>query len=260
MKKPEGPSLFIRIVSVFTALLVPLVTAPVSLAGTLYWDPDGDATGNNATTGANLGGTGPFTWDSSTAAWWDGTSVTDTTWTNSSSNTAYFWAGQPTFSTDGGERHRHHLGHEHHGERPDFCDHWGNRQFPHRQHQRQYADLGRRWRGGPDQCGRRHGLYADGDGGDRRADHRQLGPYGGRRWRCADAHQRQQHHQRLSQRQRWYGRRDQRCCVGQFHENHRDQRRHQLRLQGRQSDHWGRHHWRFGPCAAGGESQLLPVG
>lgn len=43
MKTPPGPSSFMRIVGVFVALVVPLSTAPVTLAATLTWDADGIA-------------------------------------------------------------------------------------------------------------------------------------------------------------------------------------------------------------------------
>lgn len=56
-------------------------------ANTLFWDPDANATGNNASTQANLGGAG--TWNTTTSNWWDG-SASDTTWNNANSDTAVF--------------------------------------------------------------------------------------------------------------------------------------------------------------------------
>jgi autotransporter-associated beta strand protein len=47
-------------------------------AATFYWDSDVTAAGNNATTGAGLGGTG--NWDTSTANWWNSTN--DVAWPN----------------------------------------------------------------------------------------------------------------------------------------------------------------------------------
>ena len=38
-------------------------------AGILYWDTDGSTGGNNASTGANLGGSG--NWSTADANWWD---------------------------------------------------------------------------------------------------------------------------------------------------------------------------------------------
>src|SRR4051812_47811456 len=55
-------------------------------AANRYWDSDLTATGNDATTGAGLGGAG--TWDTSTLNWWDGTAASDIAWTDG--NTAIF--------------------------------------------------------------------------------------------------------------------------------------------------------------------------
>ena len=65
-------------------------------AGTLYWDTDGSATGNSTVTGAGLGGAG--NWSTAVANWWDGSSITNTVWTEGSD--AIFWgtAGAVTLS------------------------------------------------------------------------------------------------------------------------------------------------------------------
>ena len=80
-----------------------------SQAATYYWDSDATAAGNNATTGAGLGGTG--TWDLTLANWWDLTN--DILWPNLA-DTAIFTGtagtvtlgvpittGGLTFNTDG---------------------------------------------------------------------------------------------------------------------------------------------------------------
>jgi fibronectin-binding autotransporter adhesin len=51
-------------------------------AGPYYWDGDGNVSGDNATTGAGLGGNG--IWNTSSPLWWDGTNPL-TAWTNPSS-------------------------------------------------------------------------------------------------------------------------------------------------------------------------------
>ncbi|HWA96904.1 MAG TPA: autotransporter-associated beta strand repeat-containing protein, partial [Pirellulales bacterium] len=59
------------------------------LAAPFYWDSDASASGNNASTGAGLGGSG--LWDTTTANWWDGVSVTnDNVWNNAGIDTAIF--------------------------------------------------------------------------------------------------------------------------------------------------------------------------
>ena len=89
MKKQAELSPFMRVLGVLLALWTPFITAPVAFSATLFWDADGTATGNNATTGAGLGGTG--SWDNlSTVNWWDGVSASDVTWNNSGINTAVF--------------------------------------------------------------------------------------------------------------------------------------------------------------------------
>jgi autotransporter-associated beta strand protein len=66
-------------------------------AATLYWDSDGSTVGNNASTGANLGGSG--IWSSADANWWNNSFGTPQVWTDG--NDAVFWgtAGAVTAST-----------------------------------------------------------------------------------------------------------------------------------------------------------------
>ena len=66
-------------------------------AATLYWDTDGSTGGNNASTGANLGGSG--IWSTANAHWWDTSLGTLQPWTDG--NDAVFWgtAGAVTAST-----------------------------------------------------------------------------------------------------------------------------------------------------------------
>ena len=56
-------------------------------AGTLYWDTDGSTAGNNASTGANLGGSG--IWSTADANWWATSLGTPQAWTEGSQ--AVFW-------------------------------------------------------------------------------------------------------------------------------------------------------------------------
>jgi len=56
-------------------------------AATLYWDTDGSTTGNNASTGANIGGSGA--WSSANSNWWNTSLNTLQGWTNGSD--AVFW-------------------------------------------------------------------------------------------------------------------------------------------------------------------------
>src|SRR5437763_1010257 len=51
MNYSDRPSLAARLTGVFIALLVPLATAPVSLATTLYWDTNGATAGSGAANG-----------------------------------------------------------------------------------------------------------------------------------------------------------------------------------------------------------------
>src|SRR5688572_4300985 len=66
-------------------------------AATLYWDTDGSTAGNNASTGANLGGSG--IWSTTQSNWWDTSLGTLQVWTNGSD--AVFWgtAGAVTVSS-----------------------------------------------------------------------------------------------------------------------------------------------------------------
>ncbi len=66
-------------------------------AGTLYWDTDGSTVGNNASTGANLGGSG--IWSTAATNWWDTSLGTLQPWKDGSA--AVFWgaAGAVTAAT-----------------------------------------------------------------------------------------------------------------------------------------------------------------
>ena len=65
-------------------------------AATYYWDNDAVALGNNAATGAGLGGAG--TWDTTATKWWN---ITDVAWPNLTTDTAIFTgtAGTVTLGT-----------------------------------------------------------------------------------------------------------------------------------------------------------------
>ncbi len=77
-------------------LLVGCLMAGNARAATYYWDgADNDPSGNNASTGAGLGGNG--VWDTVTPAWWDGVSA-DVPWVNSFNNFAVF-TGAPGIGT-----------------------------------------------------------------------------------------------------------------------------------------------------------------
>src|ERR1043165_3181715 len=65
-----------RIPLLITIALVVIGSLPSRAA--LYWDSDGSTSGNNASTGANLGGTG--NWDAA-GKWFDGVS-SDISWTS----------------------------------------------------------------------------------------------------------------------------------------------------------------------------------
>jgi autotransporter-associated beta strand protein len=62
--------------------------ATVVQAANLYWDGDATAAGNDATTGAGLGGTG--TWDTATAEWFSAGTLLNSAWSNSGNDVAYF--------------------------------------------------------------------------------------------------------------------------------------------------------------------------
>jgi autotransporter-associated beta strand protein len=53
-----------------SVMLAALLFGGATRAATLYWDTDGSITGNNASTGANLGGSGA--WSNAAPNWWDG--------------------------------------------------------------------------------------------------------------------------------------------------------------------------------------------
>ncbi len=71
----------------------PFVGAPAVAA--MYWDNDGSASGNNTSTGANMGGAG--TWDSASSKWFNGSA--NGTWTTG--RDAIFWgtAGTVTLAS-----------------------------------------------------------------------------------------------------------------------------------------------------------------
>src|SRR5437667_1495319 len=85
------------VVVVISAMLAVWEFGGPARAGTLYWDTDGSTAGNNASTGAELGGSG--TWSSMDANWWNTSLGTPQTWINGSD--AVFWgtAGAVTVST-----------------------------------------------------------------------------------------------------------------------------------------------------------------
>lgn len=69
-------------------------------AATFYWDADANATNNDSSTGADLGGAAG-TWDTTTSNWWGAISGSDEPWNNANNNTAVFWgtAGTVTLGT-----------------------------------------------------------------------------------------------------------------------------------------------------------------
>ena len=66
-------------------------------AGTLYWDTDGSTGGNNASTGANLGGSG--VWSTASTNWWDSSLGTLQVWTGGSDTMFWGTGGAITAST-----------------------------------------------------------------------------------------------------------------------------------------------------------------
>src|SRR5436190_19784323 len=80
-----------------SAMLAVLEFGDSARAATLSWDTDGSTAANNASTGANLGGSGM--WSSADANWWDTGLGTPQVWTDGSD--AVFWgmAGTVTAST-----------------------------------------------------------------------------------------------------------------------------------------------------------------
>src|SRR5882724_621968 len=86
-----------RLVLLALALFIGCDFARPAKAAILYWDPDGSTTGNDASNGANLGGSG--NWSISETNWWDANLGTPQAWTDGSD--AVFWgtAGAVTIST-----------------------------------------------------------------------------------------------------------------------------------------------------------------
>jgi autotransporter-associated beta strand protein len=84
-------------VAMASALLAMCEFSNPTRAATLYWDTDGSTAGNNASTGANIGGSG--VWNSSDFNWWDASLGSLQVWTNGGD--AVFWgtAGAVTVST-----------------------------------------------------------------------------------------------------------------------------------------------------------------
>jgi autotransporter-associated beta strand protein len=82
---------------VISAVLAISQLANPARAGTLYWDSDGSTAGNNASTGANLGGSG--IWNSTNTNWWDTGLGTPQVWIDG--RDAVFWgtAGAVTAAT-----------------------------------------------------------------------------------------------------------------------------------------------------------------
>src|SRR5437016_4579150 len=80
-----------------SAVLVLSQFGGVAPAATLYWDTDGSTSGNNASTGANLGGSG--IWSTTDTNWWDTSLAILQPWTHGSD--AVFWGatGAVTLST-----------------------------------------------------------------------------------------------------------------------------------------------------------------
>ncbi len=80
-----------RCLAIFMVVIMASWQIALPLQGaTIYWDPDASTTGNNVD-GTNLGGTG--TWDTTTALWWDTSSLA--VWPNTSADTAIFTYAYP---------------------------------------------------------------------------------------------------------------------------------------------------------------------
>ena len=60
-------------------------------AAILYWDTDGSTVGNNASTGANLGGSG--VWSATNTNWWNTNFASLQGWTNGSDSVFWGTAG-----------------------------------------------------------------------------------------------------------------------------------------------------------------------
>src|SRR5687767_3839508 len=80
--------------AVISALVAMSEFGGAARAATLYWDTDGSMAGNNASTGANLGGSG--TWSSANANWWDSSLGIFQSWIDGSD--AVFWGTAGTVS------------------------------------------------------------------------------------------------------------------------------------------------------------------
>jgi autotransporter-associated beta strand protein len=72
LKSEPGPNQFVRLVRLVLVVIWLSQFVGLAQAGTLYWDTDNSATGNNASTGANLGGSG--NWSNTDSNWWSSTS------------------------------------------------------------------------------------------------------------------------------------------------------------------------------------------
>jgi hypothetical protein len=98
-KAGRKPSSFhgLRAVAVIFATLAVSDLGDPARAATLYWDTDGATSGNSASSGAGLGGSG--TWSAVDTNWWSTASGALQVWTGSSD--AVFWgtAGAVTAST-----------------------------------------------------------------------------------------------------------------------------------------------------------------
>src|SRR6185503_18345706 len=77
----------LRTLALISSIMLFSEFAGTGLAGILYWDPDGLTMGNNASTGANLGGSG--NWSSANTNWWDAALGTLQVWNDGSD--AVFW-------------------------------------------------------------------------------------------------------------------------------------------------------------------------
>ena len=78
----------------FLAICLSVSDFGAAWAGTLYWDTDGSTGGNNASTGANLGGSG--IWSTADANWWDTSLGILQPWIDGSD--AVFWGTAGTIS------------------------------------------------------------------------------------------------------------------------------------------------------------------
>src|SRR5438876_7959558 len=81
------PNALRTVVVVISAMLAVSESGGPLRAGTLYWDTDGSTVGNNASTGAGLGGSS--IWSIADANWWNTSLGTPQAWINGSD--AVFW-------------------------------------------------------------------------------------------------------------------------------------------------------------------------